>query len=68
MVELVEVMTVALEVDAAAVLPTPINTVTVPLLRIRYWLPPKVVDTACTGVGADVLAVNMTVLPVGVNG
>lgn len=66
-VELVEVMTVALEVDAALVLPTPMKTVTVPLLRMRYWLPPKVVDTACTGDGAVVFAVNMTVLPVGVN-
>ena len=52
----------------AEVVPTPINTVTEPAFRIRYWLPPNVLDTACTGVGALVAAVNATVLPDGQKG
>ena len=31
---------------------------------MRYWLPPSVVDNACTGVGAVTAAVKTTVLPV----
>jgi len=34
---------------------------------MRYWLPPSVVDTHCTAVGAAVLARNATVLPSLVN-
>jgi hypothetical protein len=64
----VEVTTVAAELAAAAVVPTPKKAVTAPALRIRYWLPPKVVETACTAVGAVVAAVNVTVLPDGVKG
>jgi hypothetical protein len=58
----------AFAVAAAAVPPTPINTVLLPALMTRYWFPPSVVDTACTGVAALVLAVNVTVLPDGVKG
>jgi hypothetical protein len=49
---------------SADVDPYPRNTVTVPALIIRYWLPPRLVDNACTGVGAVVEAVNATVLPI----
>jgi hypothetical protein len=48
--------------------PIPINTVTEPELRIRYWLPPNVLDTACTGVGTLVAAVKATVFPEGQKG
>ena len=44
------------------------KAVTAPALRIRYWLPPKVVETACIAAGAVVAAVNVTVLPDGVKG
>ena len=33
-------------------------------LMMRYWLPPSVIEGHCTGVGADVAAVNLTVFPV----
>ena len=36
-------------------------------LITRYWLPPSVTDGHCTGVGAEVAAVSVTVLPVIVN-
>jgi len=63
------VTTAVFPVAPAASLPTPKNTVTVPELRMRYWLPPSVVDIACTGVGGVVItAVKVTVLPEGVNG
>ena len=59
-----EVTTTALLLASAAVDPYPRNTVTVPLLIMRYWLPPRLVDAACTGEGAVVLAVKVTVLPI----
>lgn len=63
------VTTDAFAVAPAASLPTPKKTVTVPEFKIRYWLPPRVVDTACTGVGGVVItAVKVTVLPEGVKG
>jgi hypothetical protein len=43
------------------------NATTVPVLIIRYWVPAMVRDTAWTGEGALVAAVNVTVLPIGVN-
>jgi hypothetical protein len=47
--------------------PYPINTVTLPLLMIRYWLPPSVVDAACTEVVGELeVAVKITVFPIGV--
>ena len=63
-----EVTTVALALACAAVVPTPRNTVTCPAFKRRYWLPPIVVETACTVEGATLAAVNVTVLPVGVKG
>ncbi len=64
----VEVTATAAELAKAAVVPIPKNATTEPAFRIRYWLPPRVVDTACTGVGAVTAAVNVTVLPDGVKG
>jgi len=52
----------------AAVVPMPRNTSTLPELMTRYWLPPNVLEMACTGVGAPELAVNVTVLPEGQKG
>ena len=63
----VVVTTVALLAASVETVPYPRNTVTLPLLMMRYWLPPNVVDNACTGVGALVAAVKTTVLPVLVN-
>lgn len=33
----------------------------------RYWLPPSVELTTCTGLGAEVAAVSVNVLPFGTN-
>ena len=51
-----------------ALAPNPKKAVTVPVFRIRYWLPPNVVDTACVAAGAGVVAVITIVLPVTVKG
>jgi hypothetical protein len=57
--------TAALLVAFAEDTPTPINTVTVPEFKTRYWFPPRVEEDACTGVGAEVVALNTTVFPQG---
>jgi hypothetical protein len=63
-------------IDAALVLavasstPTPSKTVTIPVLIIRYWYAGLVVgaeETAWADVGAEVAAVNDTVVPKGLN-
>ena len=63
----VVLMTAVLVVALVDVFPNPKNTTTLPLLIIRYWLPPSVLERACTGVGDEVAAVKTTVLPSGVN-
>jgi hypothetical protein len=66
-VNVVDVTTVAFEVAAAAVVPNPRNTMLLPAgITTRYWLEPSPLDTACTGVGAEVAAVKTTVFPKGV--
>jgi hypothetical protein len=66
MVKLVEVTTTALDVAAAAVVPNPKKTVLEPWgIMMRYWLAPGPNPETWTGVGAVVLAVNTTVLPIG---
>ena len=64
----VEDTTTALAVALAELVPTPMNTSVEPALTTRYWLPPSVVDKACTGVGAEVAAMKVTVLPDGQKG
>ena len=61
------VNTAALDVAKADVVPMPKNTTTEAVLTMRYWLGPSVAPAACTGVGAVVAAVKVTVLPSGVN-
>jgi hypothetical protein len=58
------VTTTALLVASVEATPYPKNTVTLPELIILYWFPPNVEDKHCTGEGADVAAVKVTVLPV----
>jgi hypothetical protein len=61
------VTTTALATALALACPYPINTVTLPLLMMRYWLPPRVVDAACTEVvGELAVAVKVIVFPIGV--
>jgi hypothetical protein len=68
-IELALLVTItAFAVAAVLLAPNPINTVTRPALITLYWLPPRVLETACTGVGAVVAAVKTTVLPLGVKG
>jgi hypothetical protein len=61
------VTTIAFATALALACPYPINTVTLPLLMIRYWFPPRVVDAACTEVvGELAVAVKVIVFPIGV--
>jgi hypothetical protein len=56
----------AIVLAALAVSPNPRYTTTEPVLCTRYCVPPIVVDTARTGVGAVTVAVKLTVFPIGV--
>ena len=60
--------TTAFSVALVEVAPTPKKATTVPELMIRYWLPPSVLETHCTGVGAVVAAAKVIVLPDGQKG